>query len=485
MDRTPSISLSRSLTSAVIVWAGITAASIVCTLWLYLARGQQGIRAVAMAGPSSDLPLTLLSVAISWLLVGGCLAMLRSRRVHAGNVLAVAGFFLIGLLYVNVLRERQTYGDVADYSQAAANLYFHQPLHARYLYPPLWATILEPLVPLGASAIFEFTWLLNLVSLCGLYLLLQRALRRYGFSAHLAAIVTFTFMVVNVPILRTLCYVQVNLHVTNLILAALIFYPSSRLVSALALSLAIQLKASPAVLVLVFVLERDVRWLAWFGLWTLTIVAATVVVNGWSPYHDFLVNIQHIYGANGMAFRENSFDSFFHALVALSGHGSKWAGGVILASKLMLAAAVLRIARLSVTRRLFYEGGGQGTVVLNATPVLLILMTMASPLVWEHHPVFVSLSYLVLLKGLSSPVEWLIYGVAYYVEFLVPTFDFFPWSFGRLISPLVWLALVGSLSRQSWPSPWLAKVNAWLTDVKLPQTFVDSDSESARIAAGQ
>ena len=70
-------------------------------------------------------------------------------------------------------------------------------------------------------------------------------------------------------------------------------------------------------------------------------------------------------------------------------------------------------------------------------PPVLVAMTLAAPVVWEHHGVFVALSFLVMLKRLETPHEWLWFGFAYLLEFLLPTFDFFPWSFGRLAAPLI------------------------------------------------
>ena len=75
--------------------------------------------------------------------------------------------------------------------------------------------------------------------------------------------------------------------------------------------------------------------------------------------------------------------------------------------------------------------------MLNAIPPLFILMTLAAPVVWEHHGVFMALPFLVMLKRLETPHEWLWFGFAYLLEFLLPTFDFYPWSFGRLVAPML------------------------------------------------
>jgi hypothetical protein len=69
-------------------------------------------------------------------------------------------------------------------------------------------------------------------------------------------------------------------------------------------------------------------------------------------------------------------------------------------------------------------------------------MVLASPLVWEHHPVFVALPFLAVMKRLRTPGEWAAWSLAYGAVFLLPTFDFYPWSFGRLAGLLALLALL-------------------------------------------
>jgi hypothetical protein len=78
----------------------------------------------------------------------------------------------------------------------------------------------------------------------------------------------------------------------------------------------------------------------------------------------------------------------------------------------------------------------------NSLPPLLILMTLVAPIVWEHHGIFLGIAFLLLLGRLESGAEWAWFGTAYLLEFLLPTFDFFPWSYGRLVAPLIVLGLM-------------------------------------------
>src|SRR5262249_17357736 len=161
----------------------------------------------------------------------------------------------LGLLYLNLLREREHFYDLNDYVVAARALHEHQPLPPRYLYPPLWATLLRPLTPLGGEAIFDLCIVANWGALLLFYGLLYGTLQRYGFARGGAALSALALLAVNVPVLRTLFYGQINLHVANLILLSLLWAGPRPALSAVALSLAVHLKILPLIFVLPFIWE--------------------------------------------------------------------------------------------------------------------------------------------------------------------------------------------------------------------------------------
>jgi len=101
---------------------------------------------------------------------------------------------------------------------------------------------------------------------------------------------------VNVPILRTLAYAQINMHVLAAILATLHWYPRHRLASAMALALAVNLKISPVVLALSFLWAADVRWTAMFVASLIGIGAIPAVAYGLEPYANLLHNLRNSYG---------------------------------------------------------------------------------------------------------------------------------------------------------------------------------------------
>ena len=451
--------------SALITWAAITFLVAASLLVIFLKLGTDGFGIFIQQPPLINLPITLASVSLLWLSVGALLYLIQAERVNRSNLLSMTGFFLICWVYLNILSERFRYGDYTYYFDAAESMYKNQPMAGGYFYPPLWATLTQYLVPFGENNFFLVLWLLNFISLMALYALLLRTLERYGFAPRLAALVTTLFMLVNVPLLRTLVYVQINIHALNFILLSLLFYPKRAFLSALMLAIAIHLKASPAVLVLAFLFEKDRRWLGWFVLSIFLVAGITVATNGITPFFDVLTHMQGLSLSENTIFHDTSFDSFLRFADPFLRIPLFWTRVLTYALKALLAAATVWVMVLCARAKAFFKSEGRGTMVLNSIPPLFVLMTLASPVVWEHHGVFVALSFLVLLKRLDSPSEWLWFGFAYLLEFLLPTFDFFPWSFGRLAAPLIILWMLWKATKRKDDSTLFNGLNHWFEEL--------------------
>jgi len=422
------------------IWAGITILISVSILAIYQFKGQAGLNLILYTGPLSRLQITMSAVVMVWLEAGLFLFLLSTGRIRSVNVFTWAGFFLVTLIYINILRERTEFADAYSYIRGAQALIDDQPFGRTYIYPPFWAILLKPIAPLGEKGAIDILWILNIPALGLFYHLMIRVLERYGFSERLAASLVTLFLLVNVPLLRTMLYLQVNLHVLNLIFLSLLLQRRSPFWSALAMALAVHLKVSPAVLALAFLLERDWRWLVWLSLDTLVIFGLTLLSDGFQPYLDYLYNLSLLNIPHGLNFRETSFDSLFGDFVQLAGMDYSLARLPIYLSKILLAIGVFLTLAKSIKQRAFQAG--ESSNLLNSFPLLMILMNMLSPLVWEHHGVFLVLSFLLLFKKIASPVDWSWFGAAYFLEFLLPTFDFFPFSYGRLFAPLIILWLI-------------------------------------------
>lgn len=418
--------------SLLTVYLAVSAVAVNLLVSVGLSRGIDGLKLVINTGPVESPAIVGFYVAIAWLLLGSIMLLLDRRVITRQNCLPYVGFYLVAFLYLTILRERLLLGDIADYAQAASNLYYGEPLHSRYLYPPFWAWCLKPLVPFGPSAILVVCVALNYMSLLLFYVLLYQVLRRYSFPRNTAALCVAAILCLNVPVLRTMAYVQVNIHVANLILLSLLLWRQNVFVSALALALAVHMKASPIILILPFILARQSKWVAYFVVITAAIAGLTMLSHGTQCYQDYFTNVAHVYEANEISFRENSIDSFVRATYMMMGISVDKASFVIWPLKLLLVIASLWVMVLSVRRKVHYGGDESEAAVYNGYVVLVFLMMMLSPLVWEHHPVFIIFAFLLMLRRVDGVLEWMLYVAAYVLIFLMPTFDFYPLSYNRL-----------------------------------------------------
>lgn len=449
--------MTRAIRNALICWAAITLLIIVQSVWIYTRNGLNGFQAFMQESPFTYIPLTLASTAFVWILMGVFLWALQTNKITKTNLFSWAGFFIVAVSYLNILRERVRYGDIGYYVEAAFKLYNHQPLPDTYIYPPLWATLLSFLTPLGEDGILVICWIANVLSLFAFYYLLHRILEHYQFTSNAAAIITTLFMLVNMPILRTLMYVQVNLHVINLIFLGILLYKDRPFLSALALALAVHFKSSPALLVLAFLLEFNWKWILWFAVNMILIGLFTVAFYGFTPYVEFINNFLILGQPRTLSLRDSSFDSAIGVTLA---YFRASAGFTRISVYLAKGIATLFAIVLGVRSHSFYPKIENGTKLYNSIVPFLLAMTIASPLIWEHHGIFLALPFLLLLKKIDSPGEWLLFGSVYLFVFLTPTFDFYPWSYTRLLGILTMLGLLWATQNHK-ESSFFSKFNTW------------------------
>jgi len=448
------------------IWLAITILIAFSVGMIYLKFGTAGFDTFIHTGPNSILSVTLISVTLTWLLAGTYLYLFGSHRLTENNIFKHGGFLLVALMYLNVMRERNDYGDIDYYIESANNLIKSKPLPDIYFYPPLWATILKYLVVYGDKFILAFVWTLNILALFAFYFLLNRVLEKYGFAPHMAALTTTVFMLVNATILRTLGYMQVNLLMLDFIFLGLLLFRRSNFWSALCMALAVYLKASPAVLVLAFFLELDWRWIAYAAFHMAWITALLFWLDGAQPFMDFFNNYANLNNVHIPIYHDTSFDSFFLAIAEFVNLPRQSALYTAYAAKGIIGIIVLLGIPRVIKNKTFYSGDNNSRFY-NSLPLLAILMLLASPLVWEHHGIILTLPFLLLLKRLDTPSDWSWFGFAYLLQYILPTFDFFPWSYGRLLAPLILLWLVWHSAKESNQ---FARWNQWLENISLPQT---------------
>ncbi len=450
--------MTKYFKTALGIWHALTLLVIANLLAIYLRNGMNGINLFIQEWPLSNLAVTLASTSLTWILAGALLYMLANEKINESNLWLTAGFFLVMFVYLQILRERFRYGDYHYYLEAATALANGKPLPDTYLYLPLWGTLLRFLVPLGDQGFMIVLWLVNIIALATFYFLLVSVLQRYNFSQHLSIFITVLFLLVNTPLMRTLGFIQVNLMTLDLILFSILVYPKNNFLSALALALAVHLKTSPAAIVLAFLLTFNWRWMLWFAVSFLAVGFFPIVMHGTDIYLQFINNTIALSQIPDTNFHDTSFDSFLRFLNPFFGIQIETTRLMALGAKVILLIATL----YTVAQNVLAQSFSKENRLLNAAPALFVFMTLGSPIVWDHHGLFLTLSFLLLLKRIHSPAHWMIFLAVYFFEFMLPSFDFFPWSYGRLVAPMVILWLMYATRKETEPSPFIASANQWL-----------------------
>jgi hypothetical protein len=440
------------------VWVALTFVVMLSLVAIYLRNGTNGLNLFIQEWPLSNLAVTLASTSLTWLLAGVLLYLLANEQINKNNLWLTAGFFLVMFVYLQILRERFRYGDYHYYFEAATALANGQPLPDTYLYLPLWGTLLRFLVPLGDQGVMIVLWLVNVLALAAFYFLLIRVLERYNFSHHFAIVITILFLLINTPLMRTLGFIQVNLMTMDLIFLSILLFPKNIFLSALALALAVHLKTSPAAIVLAFVLTFNWRWMFWFGVSFLAIGLFPVAMHGADIYLQFLNNTVALTQIPDTNFHDTSFDSFLRFLNPFFGIPIETTRLMVLGAKVLLLIATI----YTMAQNILAQSFSKEDRLLNAAPALFVFMTLGSPIVWDHHGMFTTLAFLLMLKRIQAPTHWMVFFAAYFFEFMLPSFDFFPWSYGRLVAPMVILWLMYMTRKNEEPSLFITSANQWL-----------------------
>jgi hypothetical protein len=319
----------------------------------------------------------------------------------------------------------------------------------RYLYSPLLANLFAGLqrIPRGGMVDQPAFLLWTAVvywAACAFVPLLMTALERvYGLAWPVAPFAAFSLGVFSTPALRTLEYSQPNAIVADCLLAWLLLSRRSRrgaAGSAGFLAFATILKTSPLVFFVLPIVERRWRTLAAGVAGCALLVVLSGLSIGARPWIEFLRVAPRV--ASLGTYRDNSFASFVVASARLMGFATGEAGEVGRAAGLLLGLGVLAFA--AARSRLEWPWVARMPEPNGAFerqfPAVVFAMCLLSPLVWEHHWVWIALPCVLVTNAAIEEGGRVTPLVGTLLIFFVPTFDAFPFSYHRLVGALLVLA---------------------------------------------
>ncbi len=248
-------------------------------------------------------------------------------------------------------------------------------------------------------------------------------------------------MIANVPIADTLYAQQVNLHVANLVLGGFLLSRRQPALSAACLAVGMHVKLFPALLVLPFVYVRRWRLVVWFAATAALIVVATSLANSFGYYEVFL----HKAGAlREWGIRNVSGDAIIHNTVRLSGLPvGAYERPLGAAAQLLLGGLGAWWGWAAMRDGVLVRSGPSVERVIGSSIVVLSILTLLiSPSIWIHHCVFVLFPALAIVLALRTATDVFVFGVAYFLVFLIPVNEIYPLAYLRLVGLLTLAALV-------------------------------------------
>ncbi len=302
---------------------------------------------------------------------------------------------------------------------------FAQEIPLPYVYPPLWAALAAPLVAITTpAACFQIIGSILIASIAGSVFLAWRLAEKFAIPLWAWIMLSAVLLGTSVISFVAVMHLQVQIFVIFLTLLAFERYGKGFSATAgLVLGFAAMLKLAPAGFILIFLLDRNWRALAAFGVFCAVVGAASLGIAGLDLHHQFRDSIADASSGLFVCAVSVSANVLLHAIGSLVGltETLDFAGRNVFiaepalivkaANKLLLIAALLWMLRrtqdLSEDRKLLVRLFS-----------LSLLINAFGPLGWMHYymlqlfllPAILSLmprgQAIVLLVGFSAVMSW-------------------------------------------------------------------------------
>ena len=253
-----------------------------------------------------------------------------------------------------------------------------------YFYPPLWAALASPFASLPPETFFNAVMILHIAMILGSAALAYRIIRP-EIPFYVWSIASVCMLSISLISELALFHNQIQISVTFLILLAFERYQSGAKISAgLALALAASLKLSPALLGLIFILDKDVRAITASIVSGCVLLGLSVMIAGVDLHWMMLESIRKLSGQVTIAPINWNMES---ALMEIK---SLWSGQPLAPlhgqTTFIEKPEWLTIANTTILLGLtLWVIGATRTRPANRLMGLLIVFTLTGPLAWIYH----------------------------------------------------------------------------------------------------
>jgi hypothetical protein len=301
-----------------------------------------------------------------------------------------------------------------------------------YVYPPLFANLLRPLTAFTVQNAARAWFLLNALTWLATLAMLLR---------YLGIGVTTTLGLAMIglglrfePALHTFIAGQLNVLVFALIMVCLLSRRSNQALSGTALAGAIVLKVNPAALGLYFLIRKEYRILLWAGVSGVALTLASILISGWGTNVTFVTQVlPALSKGTANPYNQSLAGATLRAVNAL---GLSWSAPAI------ALARVLGFALLGDAVRRIWANRSDPDELADLS-LLILAVSIASPITWSHHLVWAILPvlYLFLTFDLGSVFSSKSVTSIAVLLILVELNDFYVHPFFEA-GPLFWFASI-------------------------------------------
>ena len=331
-----------------------------------------------------------------------------------------------------------------------------------YVYPPLVGQVMAFLYPIvthipflpidnedqGWQIIFYLFQCCQFLLIILAYYLTYEFARRMGLRSIPASIIVASLFLFNNSVVRTLNFHQTNLWILNSFLIAFLVQRNYPFISGFALALGIHIKLYPFILILPWIAMR--RWVLLIST-SIGIVAIAILQTNlgrdWTLVKYFLDYMKNV--SKPTPYRNNSINSVIYNFFKIPNKLINISFDIvpIIVTLITLGVLVWFTIRF-IQREKIYKELGKYEIAGNQdswnemfrfyghSMDAIALGLLISPSVFEHHYIVaipVALWATIVMKSDKS----ISIAVGIFLVFCVPTFDFFPISFHRLVGLLM------------------------------------------------
>jgi len=253
-----------------------------------------------------------------------------------------------------------------------------------YLYPPIWAALAAPLSTLPPEQVFNGVYIIHIVMIAASVILAFRIT-----SPHIPLYIwtIISVLLLSTSLIATLALYHNQLHITVTFLALLAFerYKSGAMIAAgTALALAAAIKILPALLGLIFILDKGYRAATTTAILGLALLALSVGLAGPALHLDFVNSLKTVASTVSIEPINWNLQSFLVQLRSLATHTP-------------LTAPPLGVLRIDTALWLSIATYGfliaaLALLIWRTTPKspwrlvgLSLILTLTGPLAWIYH----------------------------------------------------------------------------------------------------